>query len=373
MPELLKDIYNEAFLLDFGQRLQAVYRPFSVNKFIADTMDAAWEALELKARIRQISRNLGNYLPFEYEKALKVLYAIEDSCYGFPYLILPDFVEVYGQAEKHWDLSMEALERFTGKSSSEFAIRPFLIKDPERGMQQMAAWAGHGSEHVRRLASEGCRPRLPWGISLPMFKTDPSPVIGILEQLREDSSLYVRKSVANNLNDIAKDNPAVVLETAYRWKGIHPHTDWIVRRGLRTLIRRAEPKALGLFGYPEDTSELVKYANLQANPSVLKIGDTCELKYELAFCEGEPAHFRIEYGIDFVKANGSTSRKVFLLTDKTVPGGTSLKGARAHSWADLTTRRHYPGKHRIVLLINGQEAAATALILEYGISVLQTE
>ncbi len=363
MSELLKDIYNEAFLFDFGKRILAVHKPFSVDNFITDTMDGNWGELELKKRMRKISETLGKYLPADYEEAVRILFAIEESCYGFPYLILPDFVEVYGQAEKHWELSMEALERFTRNSSSEFAIRPFLIKDTDRGMKQMAAWSRHGSEHVRRLASEGCRPRLPWGISLPMFKTDPGPVIGILEQLKEDSSLYVRKSVANNLNDIAKDNPEIVLETAYRWKGVHPHTDWILRQGLRTLIRRAEPKALGLFGYPENAAELVKYAHLQAEPSVLRIGETCDLKYEIEFCEGTSVHFRIEYGIDFVKANGSMSRKLFLLTDKTVKGGTRIKGTRSHSWEDLTIRRHYPGKHRIVLLINGQEAAGTTLIL----------
>ncbi len=364
MAERLKDMYDKAFLHGFGERLHSVYKPFPVKEFISEVMDDTWTDLELKARMRQISQAMGKYLPADYEEAIQILFAIEESCYGFPYLIMPDFVEVYGQAEEHWDLSMEALERFTQKSSAEFAIRPFLIRDTERGMKQMAVWAKHGREHVRRLSSEGCRPRLPWGISLSVFKTDPAPVLTVLELLKKDESLYVRKSVANNLNDIAKDNPDIVLDTAYRWKGVHPYTDWILRQGLRTLIRKADSRALDLFGYPENTAELTKSAAIRVEPAVLKIGETCEIRYQIEFNGKEPVHLRIEYGIDFVKAGGSTSRKLFLITDKTVTGGNGIAGIRPHSFADLTTRRHYPGNHRIVLLINGWEAAETYLDLK---------
>jgi len=306
---------------------------------------------------------MGKYLPSQYEDALKVLYEIEEYCSGFPYLIFPDFVEVFGQAPNHWELSMEALERFTRNSSAEFAIRPFLIRDPQRGMKQMEIWSTHENEHVRRLASEGCRPRLPWGISLPLFKKDPGPVLYVLEQLKEDPSLYVRKSVANNLNDITKDNPEAVLETASRWIGKNPLTDWILRQGLRTLIRKGNPVAQALFGYADNSNELTVSASITAWPSVLNIGETCELNYELALKEGESLHLRIEYGIDFVKANGTASRKIFLLSDKTACGGAVLNGKKSCSFADLSTRRHYPGIHNIVLLVNGQEAAKTQLEL----------
>jgi 3-methyladenine DNA glycosylase AlkC len=313
--------------------------------------------------MRHISTIMGKYLPSEYEAALKILYEIEAYCSGFPYLIFPDFVEVFGQAPEHWELSMAALERFTQHSSAEFAIRPFLLKDPERGMKQMAIWSKHENLHVRRLACEGCRPRLPWGVSLAIFKKDPGAVLSVLEQLKEDSSLYVRKSVANNLNDITKDNAEAVLEAATRWIGKNPFTDWILRQGLRTLIRKGNPVALAFFGYAANANELAVNASIMITPADIKIGETCELTYELGLKKGESLHLRIEYGIDFVKANGTTSRKIFLLSDKTVNGGSVLKGKKPCSFSDLSTRRHYPGLHRIVLLVNGQETADTKLKL----------
>ncbi|EGW37282.1 yhaZ [Desulfosporosinus sp. OT] len=200
---------------------------------------------------------------------------------------------------------------------------------------------------------------------MPLFKSDPTLVLSVLEQLKADSSLYVRKSVANNLNDIAKDHPLIVLETARRWKDVCPHTDWIVRQGCRTLIRKADPGTMELFGYanPKDVVSLTTFASLSVLPSRLAIGENSELHYELCVREGESVRIRIEYGIDFVKARGNTSRKLFLLSDKTVSGGTRVTGRRAHSWSDLTTRRHYPGEHRIALLVNGCEVASMVLVL----------
>lgn len=196
-----------------------------------------------------------------------------------------------------------------------------------------------------------------------MFKKDPVPVLSVLELLKEDNSLYVRKSVANNLNDIAKDNPDIVLKTAQRWIGRNSNTDWIIRQGCRTLIRHAHPEAMELFGYANE-AQMATDASVFVHPTVLTIGDRCELQFAVNIRQGEPAHIRIEYGIDFVKAKGNTSRKSFLLSDKIVPGGAHLTGTRKHNWSDLTTRRHYPGDHRIVLLLNGQEVAHTILKLQ---------
>lgn len=366
MAEPLKAMYNKEFLRSLGAKIQAVYGSFDTDDFTAAAMKEPWEELELKARMRRITETLGAFLPSRYEEALDILYAIDKDCVGFPYLIFPDFVEVFGGREEHWELSMAALERFTPKSSAEFAVRPFMLRDPQRMMIQMLAWAEHPDEHVRRLASEGSRPRLPWGQALPVFKRDPSPVLPLLEKLKADPSLYVRKSVANNLNDIAKDHPAVVIETARRWKGNNVNTDWIVRHGCRSLIRKADPEIMELFGYaPEESgAPLVTAAVLAAEPAEVRIGDHCELQYALTIREGEPVRIRIEHGIDFVKAGGKTSRKLFLLSDKTVPGGSRLAGVRTHRWADLTTRRHYPGQHTVTLLVNGREAASTTLLLE---------
>lgn len=365
MAEALKGMYNKEFLHSFGEKVRAVHDTFDTERFVATAMDQSWDGLALMARMRRITETLRIYLPAQYVEALEVLFAIDETCIGFPYLFFPEFVAAYGQEQEHWELSMKALERFTQRSSSEFAIRGFLLRDPERVMSQMTSWSMHENEHVRRLASEGCRPRLPWGVGLPIFKRDPTAVLSILEKLKADPSLYVRKSVANNLNDIAKDHPSVVLKTAQRWKGVDPHTDWIVRQGCRTLIRKANPETLELFGYanPTDVAPLTTGAALSVLPSSLAIGERCELNYELCIRDGEPVHLRIEYGIDFVKAKGHTSRKSFLLSDKTVTGGTRLTGKRKHNWSNLTTRLHYPGEHRVVLLVNGQEVASTVLKL----------
>ncbi|MEK3878832.1 hypothetical protein [Paenibacillus sp. FSL M7-0420] len=366
MAEPLKAMYNQEFLHSLGMKIKAVYGSFEPDRFMAEAMKEPWEELELKARMRRITETLGSCLPPAYEEALKILYAIDKDCVGFPYLIFPDFVEVYGGSGEHWELSMEALERFTQRSSAEFAVRPFLLRDPQAMMDQMLIWAEHPGEHVRRLASEGCRPRLPWGQALPVFKRDPSPLLPLLEKLKADPSLYVRKSVANNLNDIAKDHPDIVIATARRWLGSNANTNWIVRHGCRSLIRKADPEIMELFGYaPEESgTPLVSSAVLTADPAVLRIGEHCELQYALTIREGGPVRIRIEYGINFVKAGGKTSRKLFLLSDKTVPGGTRLSGTRTHRWANLTTRKHYPGEHSIVLLVNGRAVADTLLLLE---------
>ncbi|WP_238650272.1 hypothetical protein [Paenibacillus piscarius] len=365
MAEPLKAMYNQEFLRGFGMKVQAAYPPFEPERFVAAVMKESWEALELKGRMRRITETLGSFLPQRYEEALEIMYAIDEECVGFPYLFFPDFVEVFGGREEHFELSMAALERFTPKSSAEFAVRPFLLRDPQRTMARMLVWAEHPGEHVRRLASEGSRPRLPWGQALPMFKRDPSPVLPVLEKLKADPSLYVRKSVANNLNDIAKDHPDIVRDTARRWMGSNAHTDWIVRHGCRSLIRKADPEIMALFGYaPEESgAPLVSAAVIAIDPDGLHIGDSCELRYALTVREGESVRIRVEYGIDFVKARGQTSRKLFLLSDRTVPGGSRLTGTRTHRWADLTTRKHYPGEHRITLLVNGREAASTSLLL----------
>lgn len=228
-------------------------------------MNETWDSLELKARMRQITVNLGRYLPVKYEQAIGV---IDQVVAGYPagyndnsLIYFPDFVEVYGQKECHWDLSISAMERYTQLSTAEFAVRPFIIKHEVRMMQQMVVWATHDNEHVRRLASEGCRPALPWGQALPRFKKDPSPIFTIWEQLKEDPSLYVRKSTANNLNDISKTHPGLVIKIVRDWYGKHKYTDWIVKHGYRTLLKKGNREVLDIFGYHDDSSlDIIDFA-----------------------------------------------------------------------------------------------------------------
>lgn len=363
MAEQMKNMYSEEFLNKLSERIAAAYKEFETKRFIETVLDEDWEDLSLKARMRKIAETLGKFLPGEYSDALQILFAVDAHCTGFEYTIFSDFVEVYGQSDGHWEISMEALEKFTKLSTSEFAVRPFILKDQKRMMEQLKVWATSENEHVRRLASEGCRPRLPWGVSLPSFKNDPTLVLEILEILKADESKYVRKSVANNLNDIAKDNPEIVLEMAKRWIGNNNNTDWIVRHGCRTLIKKTNAEIMSLFGYSAYDVVRCSSASISISTDEFSIGDSCEVEYTIEISEGDSIRVRVEYGIDYIKANGKPSRKAFLLSDKTVSGGVTLNAKRKHSWADLSTRKHYPGEHKIVLLINGLEVSSTSIKL----------
>lgn len=356
MPGLLKDnFYNFESLHDMASRIRTVYPSFQESDFINDIMDETWDALELKARMRQITVNLGKYLPANYKQALGV---IDQVVAGYPVghndyalMFFPDFVEVYGQEECHWDLSIAALERYTPLSTAEFAVRPFMIKHEARMMRQMAVWAMHDNEHVRRLASEGCRPALPWGQALSSFKKDPSPVLAILEQLKADPSLYVRKSVANNLNDISKTHPDLVAGIARDWYGKHVYTDWIVKHGCRTLLKKGNREVLDIFGYQDASS--VEISDFALGAASIARGE--DMTFSFAVSAKEATKVRLEYGIDYVKAGGKRSRKIFQISEILLGAGQKKTYRKSHSFADLSSRIHYPGIHSITLIVNGVE------------------
>ncbi len=353
MAEPLKAIYNASFLKAFGDKVKQAYGKFEVDRFLALVLDEGWEGLELKQRMRRITESLRLTLPADYGRALGVLEAIADECRGFPYLFFPDFVEKYGLGD--WERSVRALEKFTSGSSAEFAVRPFIKLDQERMMAQMLEWSGHLDEHVRRLASEGCRPRLPWGEALGALKRDPAPILPILERLKADPSEYVRRSVANNLNDISKDHPRAVLDIAKAWQGIGEGTNWIIRHACRGLLKAAHPEAMALFGLAP--CEDVEVQEWEVHPAELSIGEAVEFRYGLLVPAGDEVKLRIELAVYFPRSNGKLYRKLFKLSEKIVAGGTRVQGGRGFSFADLSTRRHYPGVHRMALVVNGREVA----------------
>lgn len=292
MPELLKNMYNRESLYEVAVAIQSVYNSFKVDEFIKSTMDETWNNLELKARCRKISMSLGMYLPEDYKEALSIL---EKSVTGFYFaFFFPDFVEVYGQDDINWDLSISALERNTEYWSSEFAVRAFIIKDEERMMAQMRKWSKHKNEHIRRLASEGCRPQLPWGQAISKFKKDPTPVLPILEQLKTDTSTYVQKSVANNLNDISKTHPDLVISIAKDWYGKNKSTNWIVKHGCRTLLKKGNRDVLALFGYDDTTSINIQDFTLETTS--ISIGEN--LTFSFKILAKKATKTRLEYGID---------------------------------------------------------------------------
>jgi len=355
MPDLLKHMYNPESLKKLALDMQAAYSPFEVDAFLASTMDKTWDSLELKARSRQISLNLGKYLPQDYSEAIRVIDQVVsnygtwlDGGFG---LVFPDFVEVFGQDESHWDISMGTLERYTRYASAEFAVRPFIIHHEERMMAQMRTWATYGDEHLRRLASEGCRPQLPWGQALGSFKKDPSPILPILEQLKTDPDQWVRKSVANNLNDISKTHPDLVANLAKDWHGKHEYTDWIVKHGCRTLLKKANRDVLALFGY--DDAHSVEVHDLALEAPSCSIGEGIAFSFSIS--TKETAKVRLEYGVDYVKSSGKRNRKIFKISEVSLKANEQKPYTRNHSLADVSVRKHYPGTHSITLIVNGTE------------------
>jgi 3-methyladenine DNA glycosylase AlkC len=354
MAEPLKNMYTRAFFEGFADKVKQVYPAFDTAQFLGLIYDEGWSDRELKQRFRHITQCLGQTLPALYEVALAVLLKLAEQCRGFAYLFFPDFVEVYGMEELA--LSLPALEAFTKSSSAEFAVRPFIIKYPDEMMAQMARWAEHGDPHVRRLASEGCRPRLPWGFALECFKKDPTPIMPILSALKSDESEYVRKSVANNINDISKDHPQLVLQIAKDWYGKHPHTNWILKHGCRGLLKQGNPEALALFGFGKLLDVGIRSLVLSSKTAAL--GDEISFSYTLTNDAPVSQKIRMEYAIDFIKSNGRGSRKLFKISEKAYASGGTYHISKRHQLKDLTTRKHYSGEHLLTILVNGVEAAS---------------
>jgi 3-methyladenine DNA glycosylase AlkC len=356
MTKTLKDIYNQDFINKIASSIKEVYPVFNQAKFINSVFIPDWEEKTLKERMRHITICLGETLPKNYKEAIKILFKIVDK---FPKnnlgcIFFPDFVEVYGLED--WERSMKALELFTQHSTSEFAVRPFIIQDQDRMMAQMLEWSTHSSEHVRRLASEGCRPKLPWGMVLKSFKHDPTPILPILENLKVDESLYVRKSVANNLNDISKDHPNLVLEIAKNWYGNHPHTNWIIKHACRSLLKQGNKEALTIFGFKSSNSFCID--EFQIHPEKLNIGEDLNFSFKINSTQSTPTKIRIEYAIDYVKAKGHRTKKIFKITENTMEKGKTLTYNKTHSFKELSTRKHYAGIHTISIIINGVEMVA---------------
>ena len=349
MADALKDRLNYESIREFALIIQSAYNSFQVDEFLKSTMDETWDNLELKARGRKICLNLGTYLPADYSTAIRIIDDVVAKCDGFFCMVFPDFVEVYGQDDANWDLSIKALERYTQFSSSEWAVRPFIIEHEKRMMAQMYDWSKHENEHVRRLASEGCRPQLPWAQALPSFKKDPAPILPILEQLKTDSSPYVRNSVANNLNDISKTHPDLVAKLAKDLYGKNEHTDWIVKHGCRTLLKQGNSDVLAIFGYHDAAS--VDVNDFALDSTSIFIGE--DISFSFVISTKDATKVRLEYGIDYVKSNGKRNRKIFKISEISLKKNQKKLYSKKHSFADVSTRKHYPGTHTITLIVNG--------------------
>lgn len=360
MPEKLKNIL---FPLDkvklFATVLKEVYPEFNAEGFVNTTCDTKWPERELKEKMRHTTLSLHQFLPKKFSIAVEILKAIIPKISGFESIVLPDYVEVYGQ--DNWDISLPALGILTKPGTSEFAIRSFLNKDLKRAMQFMNRWADNEDFKIRRFASEGCRPRLPWGLGVPTLKKDPSLILPILEKLKNDPEKFVRKSVANNLNDISKDHPKLVIDICERWQGTSKNTDWIIKHACRTLLKQGNKRAMLLFGFvnPEKMEiEKLKISNLSP-----KIREEINFSFNLNLKTDKKQKVRLEYIFHFVKSSGKTSPKIFQLKEVEMePGIHPL--IKKHSFKNLSTRKHYQGKHKLEIVVNGTVKATVTIDLK---------
>lgn len=359
MAELLKNMYSPLFVKQLANDIARHDPSFDPTNFVDDVLDRDWQLRELKSRMHHIASTLRSHLPAAFDKAVGILKEVTltermKSSNGFTDMVFPDFIEQFGL--DHFETSVDALELFTQTSSAEFAVRPFILKYPDRMMKQMEQWTKHPNDHVRRLSTEGCRPRLPWAKALPIFKKDPRPVLRILERLKNDPSEYVRRSVANNLNDISKDHPNTVVDIARKWKGGTPETDALLKHALRGLLKKGDRRALRLMG-SEHTRGVS--ATISIEPKSVRIGNSLTLMGTVR-CTGKKL-LRLEYAIGFLTSTGRTSRKVFQISGKTVHRETTF--VKAHSFLDRTVRRHYPGTHTLELIVNGKIMAKSDFYL----------
>ena len=261
------------------------------------------------------------------------------------------FIELYGLDEP--DVSLDAIEALTRAFTGEWAVRPYLERYPEMTMSRVHEWAGSDSHNVRRLASEGIRPRLPWAKVHTPFVADPSPILPVLDRLYDDKSLFVRKSVANNLNDISRTHPQLALATASRWAASGaPQATWVVERGLRGLIKQGHSESLELAGFSTPSAITATRPDF---PHIVSIGEKATLSASLTNTGDTAANVLAEFRVYFLKKNGTRQPSVFRLGRYTLEPGETRVVAKTHPFRITSTRTFYPGTQAISLVINGRE------------------
>lgn len=359
MAEPLKNYYGPDVPARIGRMIKEVDSAFDEDAFLADALDG-YQALELTPRAWQIAQALGGHLPQDYEQAIEIVLAslgpkLEAAELTgmdvFIYLPHVFFVAKFGV--DHFEASMRAQYELTQRFTAEYSIRVFLERYPQQTLARLREWAFDSNVHVRRLVSEGTRPRLPWAPRLRAFQDDPRPVLDLLEILKDDPELFVRRSVANNLNDIGKDNLAALIETCRRWmRDASPERSWLVRHALRSAVKRGEPDALEILGFHPATG--VQVREIHIAPAVASIGDSVTFTVELSNEGSATQQLLIELRVHFVKANAHPSPKVFALKELKLPPHGSVRLTKTISLAQHTTRTHYPGQHRVEVLVNGR-------------------
>lgn len=351
--EPLKEMFNEAFYKKLAFEFARADKKFHPDKFTKEVM-AGLDKLSLNQRLRNTTLVLQRHLPDDYKKSIEIMMKVIPSLkVGYTTMVFPDFVGLFGL--NHFHLSMEALKFFTQFGSSEFAVREFLKRDLEKTLKVMHEWSLDENVHVRRLSSEGSRPRLPWSFKLDAIITDPSLSRPILENLKADHELYVRKSVANHLNDIAKDTPDYVHKIIKAWVKSNPHTAWILKRGARSLLKNGDSKSLTLLGMRKAR---LSVKNLVLDKTIVKLNDHLTFSFELVSEASTRQKVILYYRIHYVKKSGTVSPKIFKLKEVELNPGERIKIHKKQSFQDFTTRVHHSGIHVLELLANGDVVAS---------------
>ncbi len=379
MAEPFKNLVNRKTVAEAACHLARVRPEFDHRRFTALAL-AGLGQLELKARVLHLAAALTQALPADFAQACDVIEAalaqplpldaegepaehdVAARASGLSGIIiwsLGEFVAARGQ--DHTARALACLHALTQRSTAEFAIRPFLQREPEAVFRILAKWVRDPSAHVRRLVSEGSRPRLPWGLRLQALVGDPSPTLPLLRALQDDPSAYVRRSVANHLNDIAKDHPDLVAAwVREHLVGAPPARIALLRHASRTLIKAGHPATLEAWGLDRS---LHGKATLALSARTVSIGGSLGLTVRLTSTATAPQSLVIDYAVHHVRANGEHSRKVFKGWKVTLAAGERRTSVKRHSFRLVTTRRLYPGTHRIDLLVNGQLIAGGDLTL----------
>ncbi len=377
--EPFKNLINPSLVQSAAQRLQAVHPPFERKRFEQLALKGL-DTLELKARVMQVAQALHSTLPHStapaFAAACDVLERslappvptdgiaatrddMRDGLSGWIIWPLGEFVALAGLS--HPKRALQALHALTQRLTAEFPIRPFIQAHPAVAYATLLRWTQDPSAHVRRLASEGSRPRLPWGLRLQTLVQDPSPTLPILLALQDDTSEYVRRSVANHLNDIAKDHPDVVVQ----WVKQHlpkasSERTALLKHASRSLIKDGHAPMMALWGAGK---AFQGSASLRLSPGKLAMGDALAIEVSLLSKATSAQKLVVDYVVHHVKANGSTSPKVFKGWVLTLKAAERLSLRKQHSFKPVTTRRYHAGQHRISLQINGQTMAEAGFVL----------
>ncbi len=361
----LKHKFNRALLTRMAESLSRHHPEFDSKAFVR--LEKTFEALEMKPRVLAIRDELKRHLPSNFKESLSIILKSlkEESLEGFDIWPYAEFVQFYGIEDA--SLSLNALVEITRVFTSEWAVRPFIRKYRDQTLQFLLECARSSDVNVRRWASEGCRPRLPWGERLNELIQNPKLTLPILEVLKDDPELFVRKSVANHLNDITKDHPEFVVEILTRWNreadpGHRQKIEWITRHSLRTLIKAGHSGALRLIGV--STQVKCRLRQLKLNQKKYRLGEKVQISFEVHSLSSRNQKLVVDYVVHYVRANGKKSAKVFKLRSFELGGKEKIQIQKAHPLKQVTVRKHYPGLHEIDIQINGKKFGKLRFSLE---------